>query len=92
MYTQRGSDHPRATSARNDRFLVLQSLRNRHQTTVELTKKLRNLLDKPPSAQTVTQRLVVYGFSVNRSGRVLRHTVQYSTNNDDLNLLGMKTG
>ncbi|RZC39008.1 eIF-6 domain containing protein, partial [Asbolus verrucosus] len=41
-YTRRpGSDRQRSTSARSDRFLTLQCLRDRHQTVVELAQRLR---------------------------------------------------
>ena len=69
MYTRRrGSGRPRATSARDDRFLMLQSLRNRHQTAVELAHRLRTVRDKAVSAQTVRRRLVEGGMKRYQNG------------------------
>lgn len=78
MYTRRrGSGRPRATSARDDRFLMLQSLRNRHQTAVELAHRLRTVRDRAVSAQTVRRRLVEGGLKSRRPARVPTLTVRH---------------
>lgn len=57
-YTRRpGSGRPRATSSREDRFVVLQTLRNRTQTAVETAARIRRAMDVDISARTVRRRL-----------------------------------
>lgn len=77
-YTRRpGSGRHRSTSARDDRFLRLQCLRNRHQTAVELAQRLRNVRGTTVCAQTVRRRLVEAGLKARRPNRVPRLTRQH---------------
>lgn len=77
-YTRRpGSGRPRSTSARDDRFLSLQCLRDRHQTAVELAQRLRDVRGTAVCAQTVRRRLVATGLNAYRPNRVPRLTRQH---------------
>lgn len=66
-YSRRhGSGRPRATSARDDRFVILQSLRDRHSTAIEVAHQLRNVRGTAVNPQTVRRRLVEYGLRARR--------------------------
>lgn len=77
-YSRRhGSGRPRATSARDDRFVILQSLRDRHSTAVQLAQRLRGVRGTAVNSQTVRRRLVEYGLRARRSARVPQLTLQH---------------
>lgn len=57
-YTRRpGTGPQRRTSARDDRFIILQSLRNRHATAVEIRNRLQHVRQTNVSERTVRRRL-----------------------------------
>jgi hypothetical protein len=77
-YTRRpDSGRPRSTSARDDKFLTLQCLRDRHQAAVELAQSHRGVRGTVVSAQIVRQRLVAISLNVYRPNRVPRLTRQH---------------
>ena len=51
----------RVTTERQDRFIVTTSLRNRHQTSVQIQEQLRDFHGVAVSARTVRRRLVERG-------------------------------
>lgn len=52
-----GSGRPRATSERDDRFIVSSVLRNRHITSVEVRQRLQEVRNVRVCAQTIRNRL-----------------------------------
>lgn len=50
-------NHPRSTTERDDRFIVLSSLRNRHLTAVDVQQHLTRVRGVAVSARTVRRRL-----------------------------------
>ena len=66
-YTRRpGSSHRRATSARDDRFLRIQVLRNRHTTAVEARGRLEQATGVHVSVWTARRRLQEGGLLARR--------------------------
>lgn len=77
-YSRReGSGRQRATLPRDDRFLVLHSLRDRHSTAVQLAQRLRNVRERTVNPQTVRRRLVEYGLKARRPVLVPQLTLQH---------------
>lgn len=63
---RRGSGRPRATGARDDRYVVSLSLRNRFQTCSELRNALRRVRNVNVSTATVRRRLQEAGLRAHR--------------------------
>lgn len=62
LYTRRpGSGRPRPTNQADDRFVMIQSLRNRHQTAVQITQALHTARQVDVCVETVRRRLAEVG-------------------------------
>ena len=62
-----GSGHSRATSRVDDRFILLQALRDRHTTAVQLRNRLQQVRGVNVSERTVRRRLYASGLKAQRS-------------------------
>lgn len=88
-YTRRpGSYRRKATSARNDGFLVFSCLRNRHLTSVELANRLNKIRYVDVSRWTVRRRLNEANLSSTREDQPYIHC--YPWNITELDLLLQK--
>lgn len=63
---RRGSGRARATTQRDDRFLVTTALRNRRLTAVDLAQSLQNVREVGVNRWTVWRRLTEGGLTAHR--------------------------
>lgn len=65
-----GSGRPRCTNENDDRFIVLNSLRDRHRTAVQIRNNLRDVRECNVSVDTIRNRLAEHGLFPRRPANV----------------------